>query len=166
MMQAIRAARENKDSIGGVVECIAAGIPPGLGSPIFDTVEGRLAQLLFAIPAVKGVEFGNGFSSSQLTGSQNNDPFYMDGQLVKTKTNRHGGILGGITSGMPVLVRAAFKPTPTIGQSQQTVDYLQKKDVTVEGKGRHDPCIVPRAVVCVESAMALALTDILLDSHL
>ncbi len=166
MIQAIHQARENKDSVGGVVECIAVGIPAGLGSPIFDTIEGCLAKLLFAIPAVKGVEFGNGFAAAQITGSQNNDTFYVDeNKSIKTSSNNHGGVLGGITSGMPVIVRAAFKPTPTIGQEQQTVDYIQKTPAVVEGKGRHDPCIVPRAVVCVESAMALAITDVLLGNN-
>lgn len=165
MISAIRTARENKDSLGGVVECIAVGIPAGLGGPIFDTVEGRLAQLLFSIPAVKGVEFGNGFSASQMTGSQNNDPFLMEGDTIKTCTNHHGGILGGITSGMPILVRTAFKPTPTIGKNQHTVNYIKKENISIKGKGRHDPCIVPRAVVCVESAMALVITDLFLDPN-
>ncbi len=159
MLSVIEQARQNGDSVGGLVECAAVGVPPGLGDPMFDGLENRLAAMLFGIPGVKGVEFGDGFSSATLYGSENNDAFYMDGDTVRTKTNHHGGILGGISSGMPILLRVAFKPTPSIAKVQQSVDLLQKKDVPLTIHGRHDPCIVPRAAACVEAAVAIALFD-------
>lgn len=159
MCVAIEQARAQADSVGGVVECMIQGVPAGLGDPMFDGLENRLAQILFGIPAVKGVEFGNGFGAALLTGSQNNDAWCMQNGSVQTATNRHGGILGGISSGMPIVFRAAFKPTPSIGQVQQTVSLSEQCNTELTVHGRHDPCIVPRAVPCVEAAAAIALVD-------
>jgi chorismate synthase len=163
MRAAIDEVRQDGDSLGGIVECIATGVPGGLGSPMFDGMENRLAAILFGIPAVKGVEFGNGFTAAGLRGSENNDAFTMCGDTVKTKTNRHGGILGGITSGMPMLFRVAFKPTPSIAKTQESVSLSRREDVRLEVTGRHDPCIVPRAVPCVEAAAAIAIYDALVE---
>ena len=164
MLQAISAASADGDSIGGIVEACAIGVPTGVGQPMFDGIENCLAKIIFGIPAVKGVEFGSGFAGSLLRGSQNNDAFYYDSQgKVKTRTNSHGGCLGGISSGMPILVRAAFKPTPSISQEQQSVSLSGQKDAVLSVKGRHDPCIVPRAVPCVEAAIAVALVDLMLQ---
>lgn len=162
MQAAIQAAKAAQDSLGGVVEGAILGLPGGLGDPIFDGVENRLAQLLFGIPAVKGVEFGSGFAAAQMRGSRHNDSFVIQDGRVATVTNRHGGILGGITSGMPVLFRAAFKPTPSIAAPQATVNLQTMEAVPLEIKGRHDPCIVPRAVPCVEAAAALVALELLL----
>ena len=162
MRALIEEARQNADSVGGVVECLIEGLPAGIGDPMFDGLENRLAQILFGIPAVKGLEFGNGFAAAGLRGSENNDAFYMKDGNVQTRTNRHGGILGGISSGMPVVFRAAFKPTPSIGQPQQTVSLSGGCDAELTVHGRHDPCIVPRAVPCVEAAAAIAVVDALL----
>lgn len=163
MRAVIEHARQQADSVGGIVECAVVGLPAGIGSPIFEGMESVISQVMFSIPAVKGVEFGNGFSASSLFGSENNDAFYYHNGIVKTKTNRHGGILGGISSGMPILARVAFKPTPSIGQVQETVDFQAETNATIAIKGRHDPCIVPRAVVVVESAMNLAILDLCLQ---
>jgi chorismate synthase len=162
MIAAIEAAAAEGDSVGGAVECAVRGLPPGLGDPIFDNLESRLAYALFAIPAVKGVEFGAGFASTRMRGSQYNDPFYMDNGEVRTRTNHCGGILGGISNGMPVLFRAAFKPTPSIALPQQSVNLLTGEDATLRVRGRHDPCIVPRAVPCVIAAAAIVILDIIL----
>lgn len=159
MRAAIEAARAAGDSVGGVVACYALGLPPGLGTPMFDGLENRIASLLFGVPAVKGVEFGEGFAAARLMGSENNDPYRMQGNQPVTQTNCHGGILGGISSGMPLVLRAAFKPTPSIAQLQHTVDYRAGSDSDLSVRGRHDPCVVPRAVVCVESCVALAVLD-------
>lgn len=163
MKAQIRAARDELDSVGGIVECAALHLPVGIGDPMFDGLESAVSSILFGIPAVKGVEFGAGFAVAGLRGSQNNDPFYLaeDG-AVKTHTNYHGGILGGISTGMPLLVRAAFKPTPSIGRKQQTVNLTDSAKAEIEVKGRHDPCIVVRAAVCAESALAVALAQYLL----
>jgi chorismate synthase len=161
MYAAIEAAKKDGDSIGGIIECCAIGLPAGLGEPVFDGIENRLAAALFGIPAVKGVEFGNGFAAAALRGSENNDAFYIEGNSVRTRTNRHGGILGGITSGMPLIFRAAFKPTPSIAKEQDSVSLSRRENVKLAIKGRHDPCVVPRAVPCVEAAAAIALYDIL-----
>lgn len=162
MAEAIEAARAEGDSVGGVVECYAAGVPAGLGDPMFDGVENRLARALFGIPAVRGVEFGLGFAAADLRGSAHNDPFRMDGDAVTTASNRHGGALGGITSGMPVVVRAAFKPTPSIARPQPAVSLSRRADATLTVEGRHDPCVVPRAVPVVEAAVAFTLYDMML----
>ena len=162
MRSAVEAARLAADSVGGVIEAAAVGLPAGLGSPMFDGVENRLASLLFGIPAVKGVEFGDGFGFAALRGSEANDPFAYgaDGRVVTT-SNHNGGILGGITSGMPLLVRAVIKPTASIGQKQKTVDLVSGKEAELIIKGRHDPCIVPRALPVVEAALAFGLLDLL-----
>ena len=159
MRSAILAAKGNLDSLGGVIECAAVGVPVGWGDPMFGGMENRIAQLVFGIPAIRGIEFGLGFPAARLTGSQHNDPYYMDGGAVRTRTNRHGGILGGITSGMPVVFRAAVKPTASIAQRQESVSLSQKADAPLEVHGRHDPCIVPRAVPVMEAAAAIALLD-------
>ena len=121
-------------------------MPAGIGSPMFDGIENKVAQAVFSIPAVKGIEFGRGFETARMTGSENNDEFYYDGDQVRTKTNNHGGVLGGISSGMPVVFRVAIKPTPSISIEQNSISYSEKKDAKLAVRGRHDPCIVPRAV--------------------
>lgn len=159
----VGAAREEKDSVGGTVECCAVGYPAGLGDPMFDGLENHLAQVVFGIPAVKGMEFGAGFSSSRMRGSEHNDPFYYSSEgIIKTRTNHHGGILGGISTGMPILMRAAFKPTPSIGKEQDSVSFSQRKNTKLVIEGRHDPCVVFRALPAVEAAMAIGLLDYLL----
>ena len=162
MQQAILEARQEGDSVGGIVECAAIGLPAGLGEPMFGGVENRLAAALFGIPAVKGVEFGAGFAAARLRGSENNDPFTMDHGRVETVSNHAGGILGGITSGMPIIVRTALKPTPSIAKEQQSVNLKTLSPEALRVVGRHDPCIVPRAVPCVEAAAAIAVYDALL----
>lgn len=163
MQAAVSEARADKDSVGGIIEGYVTGVPGGLGSPMFETVESRLAALLFAIPAVKGVEFGSGFAMSGMRGSEANDAFYMDGDRVKTRTNHNGGVNGGITNGMPLVFRVAFKPTPSIAQPQATIDMARREDTTIEIAGRHDPCIVLRAIPAVEAATALCLLDLVLE---
>ena len=163
MQQRIAAAKADGDSVGGVVECIVTGAPAGLGDPMFDGMENRIASAIFGIGAVKGVEFGDGFEVAKLRGSQNNDPFRVENGKIVTATNHCGGILGGITTGMPVIVRAAFKPTPSIGIEQETVDLRTMENTTLTVRGRHDPCIVHRAVPCVEAAVAIAVYDALLQ---
>lgn len=165
MRAAILTAREDLDSVGGVVECAAVGLPAGLGEPMFQGVENRLAAALFGIPAVKGVEFGAGFAAAELRGSENNDPFVMEGGLVRAETNRAGGILGGITTGMPVVLRAAFKPTPSIGRPQRTVSLSREENADLTVHGRHDPCIAHRAVPVVEAVTAAVLLDLLLEGN-
>jgi len=166
MTRLIESAKEEGDSIGGVIEGIALNVPAGLGEPVFDTLEGELAKALFAIPAVKGVEFGSGFQAARKKGSENNDPFTISNGKIVTVTNNAGGILGGISNGMPILVRVAVKPTSSIARSQQTVNLETMKTATLEVKGRHDTCIVPRAVVVVESMMAATLCDLALRAGL
>lgn len=163
MQQRIAAAKADGDSVGGVVECVVDGAPAGLGDPMFGGMENRIASAIFGIPAVKGVEFGDGFEVAKLRGSQNNDPFRVENGKIVTATNHCGGILGGITTGMPVIVRAAFKPTPSIGIEQETVDLRTMENTTLTVRGRHDPCIVHRAVPCVEAAVAIAVYDALLQ---
>lgn len=161
MRKAILRAKEEGDSVGGIVECLVTGAPAGLGEPMFGGMENRLAAALFGIPAVKGVEFGAGFGVATMRGSENNDPFTVkDGKLV-TETNHAGGILGGITNGMPLVFRLAVKPTPSIAKQQQTVSLSKKQVEELVVTGRHDPCIVPRAVPVVEAVTALVLTDLL-----
>lgn len=159
MKELIDAVRAEGDSIGGVIECVVTGLPAGLGDPMFDGMENRIAQIVFGIPAVKGLEFGAGFDVAKRKGSENNDPYRaVDGRIV-AETNNAGGILGGITNGMPLVFRAAFKPTPSIAKEQNSVDMKAVKDETLEVKGRHDPCIVVRAVPVVEAAAAIACYD-------
>lgn len=162
MRGAIEKARMDCDSVGGVVECAVTGVPAGYGEPMFDGIENRLAKALFGIPAVKGLEFGSGFAGSRLRGSENNDAFLTDGAgHVTTATNNHGGILGGITSGMPIVFRVAIKPTASIAKPQQSVHLPTDTQTTLVIKGRHDPCIVPRAVPVVEAVTAITMLDIL-----
>ena len=165
MRNVILDARQNLDSVGGVIECAAIGVPAGLGDPMFDGIENRLASALFGIPAVKGLEFGLGFGSSRLHGSENNDPFAVENGQIVTETNRAGGILGGITTGMPITLRVAVKPTPSISQAQRTVSLSAKEPTELVIKGRHDPCIAHRAVPVVEAFTATVLLDILLEGH-
>ena len=165
MRAAILQAREAGDSVGGVVECIAQGVPVGLGNPMFQGLESQLSAALFAIPAVKGVEFGSGFGAARMRGSEHNDPFVAEDGTIRTQTNHAGGILGGISSGMPILFRAAFKPTPSISQKQHTVRLSTGTEEDLQITGRHDPCIVPRAVPVVEAVAALVLLDALLDRN-
>lgn len=161
MQAKIAAAAKEGDSVGGIIECCAVGLPAGLGDPMFDGIENRIAQMLFAIPAVRGVEFGAGFAASTMTGSDHNDPFIVDNNTVKTATNHHGGVLGGITTGMPLIVRMAVKPTPSITKLQKTISLTQMTEADLSVTGRHDPCIVPRAVPVMEAAIACALYDLL-----
>ena len=164
MLDEIEAERAACDSVGGSVECAVTGLPTGLGEPMFDGVENRLAQMLFGIPAVKGVEFGSGFGCAQMRGSAHNDPYYYDENgAVRTRTNHAGGICGGMTTGMPVCFRVAIKPTPSIALPQETVDPVAHCGAELEIRGRHDPCIVPRAVAVVEAAAALTVTGLLLE---
>lgn len=166
MLDAIEEARLEGDSVGGVIECAALGLPAGLGSPMLDTVEGRLASMLFSVPAVKGVEFGAGFAFAELRGSHANDPFCRDASgAVRTETNNNGGVLGGITSGMPLLFRVVLKPTPSISRQQETLNLQTGAVEPLIVKGRHDPCIVTRAAPVVESACAVALTDLYLEGY-
>jgi chorismate synthase len=164
MLAAIEKARAGGDSLGGIIEGIAINVPAGLGEPIFDTLEGDLAKALFAIPAVKGVEFGAGFGVSQLKGSQNNDAFRIKRGKIVTAANNSGGILGGISSGMPVVVRVAVKPTPSISRKQNTVNIAKMENAELAIKGRHDVCIVPRAAPVVAVMMAVTLCDFALQA--
>ena len=157
-------ASSKLDSVGGIIEAAAINIPAGIGEPFFDSLESVLSQLLFSIPAVKGVEFGIGFEITKMYGSEANDEMYVEDGKVKTTTNNNGGILGGITNGMPVVFRVAIKPTPSISKTQKTVDISNLKDTSLEVHGRHDPCIVPRALVVVEAVTALAVLDLLMES--
>ena len=165
MLAEIEAAKAEEDSVGGVIECAATGLPAGYGNPMFEGIESKIAQIIFGIPAVKGVSFGSGFEGSRLRGSQNNDPYVMDSDIVRTKTNNHGGILGGMTTGMPLIFKAAIKPTSSIGIEQDSVSLEKRENVKLTIQGRHDPCIVPRAVPVVEAAAAIALCDILLGNQ-
>lgn len=162
MQECIAKALSEGDSVGGIIECVVTGLPAGLGGPLFDGMEGKIASAVFGIPAVKGVEFGVGFATAGLRGSENNDAFCIKDGQVLTETNNSGGILGGITNGMPLIFRAAFKPTPSISRPQKSVDLTTGEETTLEIKGRHDPCIVPRAVPVVEAAAAIAVYDALL----
>ena len=161
MKAEIDAARLDGDSIGGVIECAAVGLPTGLGEHMFGSVEAAVSSIVFGIPAVKGIEFGAGFGAAEMRGSENNDPFITDGKSIFTKTNNAGGILGGMTSGMPLIFRAAIKPTPSIALEQDTVSLSRMENVNITVGGRHDPCIVPRAVPVFEAAAALAIIDLM-----
>ncbi len=163
MRELIAAKRAEGDSVGGVVECVVTGLPVGLGDPMFGGMENRIAGIVFGIPAVKGLEFGAGFQAARMSGSENNDAYEMVDGAVTAKTNNAGGILGGITNGMPLVFRAAFKPTPSIAKAQESVNLSTNENTVLEISGRHDPCIVPRAVPVVEAAAAIAVYDALLS---
>ena len=161
MVKYMTVIAESGDSVGGVIECAAVGIPAGRGSPMFEGIEGEVAKIVFGIPAIKGIEFGRGFGAASILGSENNDPYeYKDGKIV-TKTNNAGGILGGITNGMPLIFRCAVKPTPSIAKEQDTVSLSRCENAKLTVHGRHDPCIVPRAVPVIEAACALAIINLL-----
>ncbi len=162
MREAIAAARAEGDSVGGVIECVVRGVPAGIGEPMFDGIENQIARAVFAVPAVKGIEFGAGFAAANMRGSENNDPFTVRDGKVETLTNNAGGILGGISNGMPVVFRAAVKPTPSIAKEQQSVNLNTMQPEALSITGRHDPCIVPRAVPVIEAAAALAISDLIL----
>jgi len=159
MEEAIIQVRKESDSLGGIIECIAFYVPAGVGDPLFDSLDADIAKILLSIPAVKGVEFGAGFEAAELKGSENNDAYRIQQGKVITSTNKSGGILGGMSSGMPIVVRVAVKPTPSIGKEQKTVNIHKMKDATIKVTGRHDPCVVPKAVPVVESAVAIVLAD-------
>lgn len=163
MKEVILAAKAEEDSIGGIVEVFAKNVPAGIGGPMYDGVEGALAPVFFGIPAVKGIEFGAGFAASRMRGSENNDPFRISGDKIVTASNNHGGILGGITSGMPVIARLAFKPTPSIGREQDSVSISKMTNEKLVINGRHDPCVVLRAVPVCEAAMAIGLLDMIME---
>lgn len=162
MRAAIAAAKADGDSVGGVIECAVLGLPTGLGGPLFGGLEGRISAAVFGIPAVKGIEFGAGFAAARMRGSENNDCFETSSGRVVTKSNNCGGILGGISDGMPLVFRAAVKPTPSIAAEQLTLNMKTMEETALHVPGRHDPCVVPRAVPCVEAAAAIAVYDALL----
>ena len=162
MQAEIAKAKADGDSVGGIVECIVTGLPAGLGAPMFDGVESKLAQIIYGIPAVKGLSFGSGFQGCRLRGSQNNDQFIIREGNVQTLTNQAGGLLGGITNGMPLVFQVAIKPTPSISKQQRTVNLETMEETTLVVQGRHDPCIVPRAVPVIEAAAAIAIFDMYL----
>ena len=159
MQEAIAAAKADGDSLGGIIECFTTGYPIGIGDPMFDGLENRIAQIVFGIPAVKGIEFGAGFGAAAMRGGEHNDPIAINDNKIVTTTNNAGGILGGISNGMPICFSVAIKPTPSIVKLQKTVSLTNMEDTTLAVKGRHDPCIVPRAVPVVEAAAAIALFD-------
>ncbi len=161
MQDEIEKARMAQDSVGGMIECAIINMPAGIGNPFFDSVEAHLSPLLFSIPAVKSVSFGSGEKITQMYGHEANDAYYYQGEHVKTKTNHNGGITGGITNGMPIVFQVGIKPTPSISKLQDTINVQTKTNTQIQVKGRHDPCIVPRAVVVVESMAALAILDML-----
>ncbi len=162
MQQLILEKKAAGDSVGGVIECMITGLPTGIGGPMFEGMEGHIAPVVFGVPAVKGIEFGAGFKASEMTGSENNDPFIIRDGKVQTATNNAGGILGGITNGMPLVFRVAMKPTPSIALTQKSVDISTMTETEMQVHGRHDPCIVLRAVPCIEAAAAVAVYDALL----
>jgi chorismate synthase len=159
MEEAILKAKSEGDSLGGVVEAVALNVPVGVGEPLFDSLDADIAKMMFNIPAVKGVEFGAGFKAAQLRGSENNDAYVMRGGEVTMLTNNAGGVLGGLSTGMPITVRVAIKPTPSISKEQKTVNLSKMEETTMHVRGRHDPCVVPKAVLVIESALAIVLTD-------
>ena len=161
MKAAIARARAEEDSVGGLIRCQITGVPAGLGEPMFGGLENKISQLAFAIPAVKGIEFGLGFAAAGLRGSENNDAYRVEDGRVVTETNHCGGILGGISNGMPIVFRLAVKPTPSIAKTQHSVSLSTMQNAELNIHGRHDPCIVPRAVPCVEAAAAIAIYDAL-----
>jgi chorismate synthase len=159
MVETILKAKKEGDSVGGTVECVAFGLPVGVGEPIFDSLDAEIGKALFDVPAVKGVEFGVGFAAAKMKGSENNDPYRMCNEEVEMLNNNAGGVLGGLSSGVPLVVRVAVKPTPSISKEQQTVDLSKMEDTTIKVQGRHDPCVVPKAVPAVEASVALVLVD-------
>ena len=161
MRNEILNAKKDGDSVGGTIECAVLGIKPGIGNPFFDSVESTLAHLLFSVPSVKGVEFGRGFDLTQMRGSEANDELYYDNGEVKTKTNNNGGVLGGISNGMPIVFTTAIKPTSSIGKEQNTVNINTKEDTKLKVEGRHDPCIVQRAIPVIEAVTAIAIVELL-----
>lgn len=165
MIERIMDAKQAEDSVGGVIECAVTGLPVGLGDHLWDGMESRIAQLVFGIPAIRGVQFGNGFAAVALRGTQNNDPLCLKDGVITAQSNRHGGILGGMTTGLPLLFTAAVKPTPSVGSLQQTVDVAAMREAEICTKGRNDACIVPRAVPVIEAAAALAVYDALQESE-
>jgi chorismate synthase len=158
MIERIKEARADGNSLGGVVECVIRGVPAGLGEPVFDKLEAELARAMMSLPASKGFEIGSGFAGTLMTGREHNDPFYMDGERVRTRSNRSGGVQGGISNGEDIFFRVAFKPTATIMSAQETVSS-SGEDTELKGRGRHDPCVLPRAVPMVEAMAALVLCD-------
>lgn len=162
MRETVLKAKTDLDSVGGTIECTVLGMNPGIGNPFFDSVESTLAHLMFSVPAVKGIEFGKGFEMTKLRGSDCNDEYYYDGDKVKTYTNNNGGITGGITNGMPILFKVGIKPTASIAKKQRTININEKKDAELEIHGRHDPCIVQRAVPVIEAATAIGILDLIL----
>lgn len=162
MREEIESARMAQDSVGGIIECAVIGVPVGVGGNMFSTVESKLSSILFGVPAVKGVEFGEGFGFASMRGSQANDPYCVKDGKVAVKTNNNGGVLGGITTGAPIIFRVAIKPTPSISQPQQSVNLQTMEEETLVVKGRHDPCIVPRAVPVIEAAAALGILDLMM----
>lgn len=165
MIEKIELCAKQKDSVGGILESVITGVPTGLGQPFFDSVESKLSHLLFSVPAVKGVSFGLGFDFPTLYGSQANDTFYYD-NIIKTKTNHNGGINGGITNGMPIQLKTVIKPTPSIFQSQETINYHTKESIHLQLQGRHDPAIIHRACVVIDSMLAIGILDLLLERDL
>lgn len=161
MRETILSAREDGDSVGGVIECAAVGLKGGIGEPFFDSIESHVASLLFSVPAVKGVQFGKGYDLTKMYGSEANDPFRYEGDKVITSTNNNGGILGGLSTGMPIVFNVAIKPTPSIFKQQNTIDVAAKENTVLSLKGRHDSCIVVRAVPVIEAVCAIALYDLL-----
>lgn len=161
MKEIIAKAKDELNSVGGTIETCVLNIPAGLGDPFFDSVESLISHIVFSVPGVKGLEFGKGFGISELTGDEANDEYYADGDKIMTYTNNNGGILGGITNGMPILFRTAMKPTPSIARKQRTVDVSEMKNSEIEIKGRHDPCIVPRALPVIEAAAAIAVLELM-----
>jgi chorismate synthase len=166
MKAEIENAAAEGDSVGGIVECVAINVPVGIGGPLTDGLESSISSIIFGIPAVRGIEFGAGFEAAQMHGSKHNDPFCIndDGKII-TKTNNHGGILGGIASGMPIIFRVAFKPTPSISKEQDSINLQTMQNTKLAISGRHDPCIVPRAVPVVEAACAIAILDAIYDAQ-
>lgn len=160
MREEVMNARKDGDSIGGTIECAILGVNPGVGNPFFDSVESTLAHLIFSVPAVKGIEFGRGFDISKMRGSEANDEYYLDGENIKTRTNNNGGILGGITNGMPIVFNVAIKPTASIFKEQKTVNIETMEETTLKIEGRHDPCIVQRALPVIEAVAAIGVLEL------
>lgn len=165
MQELIKKFKNNGDSVGGIVECFVFGLPAGLGNPLYNSVESEISKMIFSIPGVRGIEFGRGFDAINLTGSEHNDEYYYDETSIKTKTNNHGGVLGGMTTGMPIVFRVAFKPTSSIAKQQLTVDLENKENYKLEINGRHDACFVPRALVALEMATAITILDLYMQGE-